>query len=170
MISLPGWGRENGRRVANMNSCGANVVPLADFRPSNLLPRSKIDYSRLNLGQEAAVDSVSLLPLLRGESALHGGGAPVRDHLVHHSCLGVFSLRTSEPRRQLEADRRLQRLRRRGAAAPTAGPAPVRCRAAPDSSIHMGDDPWEVYNRYRGNPQVVRELNDELERIRAAEE
>ena len=38
-----------------------------------------------------APDSVNLLPALLGED----GGEPVRDHLVHHSSLGVFSLRTS---------------------------------------------------------------------------
>ena len=48
-----------------------------------------------------------------------------------------------------------------------AGSGPVP--GSPGQLYHMGDDPWEVYNRYRDNPEVVRELNDELERIRSAE-
>ena len=40
----------------------------------------------------------------------------------------------------------------------------------PGQLCHMSDDPGEVYNGYRDDPQVVRELNDELERTRTAEE
>ena len=118
--------------------------------------------------QEAAVDSVSLLPLLRGESVFHGGGAPVRDHLVHHSCLGVFSLRTSERAGnwKLIVECNDSGDVARGAHG-GAGSGPVP--GSPGQLYHMGDDPWEVYNRYRDNPEVVRELNDELERIRTAE-
>ena len=46
------------------------------------------------------------------------------------------------------------------------GPVP----GSPGQLNHMGDDPGEVYNRFRDNPAVVRELHDKLDHIRAAEE
>jgi hypothetical protein len=36
-------------------------------------------------------DSVSVLPLLQGDTS-----APVRDHLVHHSCSGKFAIRRGD--------------------------------------------------------------------------
>ena len=119
------------------------------------------------LPEGAAVDSVNLLSALRGESGRSGGG-PVRDHLVHHSCLGVFSLRTSERAGnwklivECNDSGDVARGDHGGAGS---GPVP----GSPGQLYHMGDDPWEVYNRFRDNPEVVRELNDELERIRSAE-
>ena len=116
------------------------------------------------LPRGSAADSVSLLPALRGESR-----RPARDHLVHHSCLGVFSLRTSERAGNwkliVECDDSGDVWRGNHGGAGS-GPVP----GSPGQLYHMGDDPGEVYNRFREDPQVVRELNDELERIRAAVE
>jgi hypothetical protein len=44
------------------------------------------------------------------------------------------------------------------------GPVP----GAPGQLYRMGGDPGEVHNLLRSHPRVVRELHDELERIRAA--
>ena len=102
----------------------------------------------------------NLLPALRGESALQSGGAPVRDHLVGRSCLGVFSLRTSERAGYWKLDRRAAITPATWRAATLAGaiargPVP----GCPGQLYHMVQDPWEVYKLlFRDNPEVVRDL------------
>ena len=111
----------------------------------------------------AAPDSANLLPALLGEA----GGEPVRDQLIHHSSLGVFSMRTSSRAGNwkliVECDNSGD-LGRGVHGGRGTGPMP----GSPGQLYQMGDDPGEVINLFRSHPQVVRELHEELERVRAA--
>lgn len=106
------------------------------------------------LPANAGEDSVSMLPLLRGESA---GGSP-RAALVHHSATGAFAIREGKWKLLLCADSG-------GWSYPTTTPAPWGRPKADDLSglppfqlYNLANDPAEKNNLAAQHPEIVQRL------------
>ena len=102
--------------------------------------------------QGVAIDSVSLLPLLRGEAVTRG--APV----VHHSTAGMFALR----------DGRWKLVFGNGPGLPWGGQSEPFVR--PWELFDLEQNPRETNNLADSHPMVVARMSATLERIRAAED
>jgi arylsulfatase A len=102
------------------------------------------------LPDDAAEDSISFLPVLRG-------GDGKRDHLVSHSVNGSFAIRQGDWKLMLCAD-----------SGGWSAPRPGSKQAAglpPLQLYHLGDDLGEQENLQDQHPQRVQELIELLERI-----
>jgi arylsulfatase A-like enzyme len=100
----------------------------------------------------AGEDSVSHLPLLRGDDA------PIREHVVHHSFDGRFAIRSGD----------WKLVECRGSGGWSLPEANVPDDAPPGQLYHMADDPAEQHNLYRERPDEVRRLQDMLDHSRNA--
>ena len=96
------------------------------------------------LPANAAEDSVSLLP------ALKGGGAPVRKRLIHHSVNGSFALRQDQWKLILAQDSG-------GWTAPT--PGSPAAKALPAVQLYdLSKDIGEEHNLEAEKPELVAQL------------
>ncbi|QDT66063.1 sulfatase family protein [Calycomorphotria hydatis] len=104
-----------------------------------------------DLNNEAAVDSFSMLPILKGEDTA------VRDSVVHHSAQGVFAIR--------QGDWKL--IEGLGSGGFT---NPKKVKPEPDGPqgqlYNLKDDPSEKNNLWLKHPDIVARLTAELDRIR----
>jgi arylsulfatase A-like enzyme len=105
----------------------------------------------------AAEDSVSFLPALLGDAPDRN----MRKELIHHSCLGVFSIRRGDWKLIAECDNSGDM--GRGVHGGT-GSGPIA--GSKGQLYNLEDDPLEVYNLFDGKPDIVRELIDLLEGCR----
>ncbi|GAB4470031.1 MAG: arylsulfatase [Armatimonadaceae bacterium] len=133
------WGKE----IAPGTTC-SELICLTD------LLATCADLTGTDLAENEGEDSVSILPLLRGET-----GA-VRDFVVHHSIDGKFALR--------QGDWKLVHCKGSGGWTQPDEKAPED--APPAQLYHMGEDVGESRNRFTDNPQKVRELLALLDRVR----
>jgi arylsulfatase A-like enzyme len=107
------------------------------------------DILDLSLAEDTAVDSVSILPLLRG------GDEPVRTSVIHHSIRGRFAIRKGDWKLALCA----------GSGGWTLNDGRARRRGLPQVQLYdMGEDIGERDNLFDQRPQLVRELVDMLRR------
>lgn len=108
------------------------------------------------LPEGAGEDSVSALPLLRGQSA------PTRSCAVHHSCRGDFAVRQGDwvlidgPSGD-DMDREPDWFRQERRVSPHDDPGEL---------FDLNADPAERTNLYRDRPEIVRELSDLLEQAK----
>jgi arylsulfatase A-like enzyme len=102
------------------------------------------------LGEDAGEDSFSLMPALLGKGKLG------RDHVVHHSAQGVFSIRRGKWKLNFG----------RGSGG-FSKPARIEPKPGePAGELYdLQKDPAESMNVYLENPQVVAELTQLLERV-----
>jgi arylsulfatase A-like enzyme len=104
----------------------------------------------LDLPAHAAEDSFNLLP------ALLGTGAAPRDHVVHHSAQGLFSVRRGNWKLNFG----------RGSGGFSKPAKIVPGPGEPEGELyHLANDPAESRNVYLDHPEVVRELTALLGRI-----
>jgi len=106
-----------------------------------------------DLPDDAAEDSVSLLPVLLGEST----DSPLHDVVVHHSVSGHFAIR--------KGPWKLLFCRGSGGWSPPREAAAQQQDMPPVQLYHLHDDPLETMNRYQEHPDVVSELTADLRRI-----
>jgi len=106
-----------------------------------------------DLPDDAAEDSVSLLPVLLGEST----DSPLHDVVVHHSVSGHFAIR--------KGPWKLLFCRGSGGWSPPREAAAQQQNMPPVQLYHLHDDPLETMNRYQEHPDVVSELTADLRRI-----
>jgi arylsulfatase A-like enzyme len=100
--------------------------------------------------ENAAEDSVSLLPLFRGENTA------VREHVVHHSISGKFAIR----------DKRWKLVLCPGSGGWTKNDAEAAAEGLPLVQLYdMENDPGERTNLYSENRGKVREMIDLLEKL-----
>ena len=109
------------------------------------------------LPENAGEDSVSLLPALLGEEF----GKPIRDDLIHHSCLGVFSIRKGEWKLIIDCDNSGDMGRGVDGSIGT-GPIPGSRGQLYDTVY----DPYEVYNLFDRRPDIVKELTATVEKYK----
>ena len=132
--------------VAPNSVCDA-LVGLQDFMAT------VADIVGESLPEDAGEDSASFLPALMGENEL------VRNDLIHHSCMGVFSIRRGDWKLIVDCDNSGDMGRGVDGCAGT-GPVP----GARGQLYHMGDDPFESYNQFGREPGIVREFREMVER------
>jgi len=114
------------------------------------------DIIGAELPENAGEDSVSMLPLLKGET-----GRPTRDCLVHHSADGKFAIRQGDwvfidattGGENAEPDWFRQERN-------------YRDHDQPGELFNLKQDPAERCNQYAEQPDVVRQLKEQLERIK----
>ena len=107
----------------------------------------------IELQDDQAEDSFSMLPLLRGKDA------PVRPSLVHHSGNGTFAIRIGDWK-LIPGNLGSGGFTRPRRVAPAAD--------GPQGQLYnLADDPGETTNRWQDEPQVVDTLSQELDAIRA---
>ena len=111
------------------------------------------DLTGTPLPEDAAEDSFSFLPALTGEEAT----GPVRDHIIHHSGGGVFSIRRGNWKL-------VQGLGSGGFSEPRQeDPQP----GGPEGQLYdMEADPAETNNLWQERPDIVAELSAVLDRCR----
>ena len=110
------------------------------------------DFLDEPLPAAAGEDSVSMLPLFRG-------GAPIRDHLVHHSITGKFAIRAGRYKLVLAP----------GSGGWTLNDADAVRAGLPLVQLYdLERDPAERRNLHAEHPAVVRELVARLKRLVAA--
>jgi arylsulfatase A-like enzyme len=109
------------------------------------------DVCGLPLRKDAAEDSFSLKPAMLGSTT-----ASARDHVVHHSALGMFSIRRGNWKLNLG----------RGSGGFT---VPITITPGPGEPVgelyDLAADPSETKNLYLEKPAIVRELAELLERV-----
>jgi arylsulfatase A-like enzyme len=150
---------------------GGHREPLVAMWPDRIKPRSTCDElvclmdlmatCAAIVGEElpagTAEDSRNILPALQGETL----SEPVRESVVHHSYDGMFSLR--------RGDWKLIKGAGSGGFS-----EPVRYDPGPDGFrgqlYNIAHDRRETLNLWGANPEVVRELERELERIRKGDQ
>lgn len=132
----------------------AQLVGLGDFMATCA------DILNVPLPENGGEDSVSMLPLLQGQT-----DKPTRDCLVHHSCHGKFAIRegdwvlidaptgadNQEPE-WFQQERGYQEHKH------------------PGELFNLREDPAERCNRYAEQPDVVRRLKEKLENIKGGDE
>lgn len=108
------------------------------------------------LPDDAAEDSVSFLPLLKGESS----GETPRQSIVHHSLNGTFAFRDGNWKLVVD---------NLGSGGFTK-PAVVKPKSdGPQGQLYnLKDDPGEEENLWSERPEIVRRLSDELAQIKAS--
>ena len=111
------------------------------------------------LPEEAAEDSMNILPALLGDTI----DGSLREDLIHHSCLGVFSIRKGEWKLIIDCDNSGDRGRGVDGQLGT-GPR----EGSPGQLYNMSDDPFEIYNQFNKHPDIVGELQGALERYRSS--
>jgi len=111
-----------------------------------------------SLPENAGEDSMNMLPALLGENS----DGSIRDDLIHHSCLGVFSIRKDDWKLIIDCENSGDS--GRGVdGAKGSGPVP----GSRGQLYNMKDDPFEVYNQFDKRPDIVDELRDTAERYKA---
>ena len=132
-------------------SVSDRLVGLQDFMAT------VADVLGTELPAEAAEDSISFLPILRGESAPRSG----RRDLVHHSTSGVFAIRKGPWKLIIDCDNSGDGGRgvhgNRGT-----GPRPD----LKSQLYNLRDDPFELYNLVDRERRMTRELRELAERYR----
>ena len=111
------------------------------------------DIVRYELPADAAEDSVSLLPTLRGKS----GDRPLHEIVVHHSGLGYFAVRKGEWKLLL--------CRGSGGWSPPREAVAAKRKLPPVQLYNLHTDRKETTNLQADYPEIVRELTAELRRI-----
>ena len=102
------------------------------------------------LPENAGVDSVSLLPLLRG------GGQPVRETLVHHSIKGIFAIREGKWKLVLCS----------GSGGWSKPPEVAQGEKRPSVQLYdLSADPGERKNLQASHPAIVKRLTAALEKL-----
>jgi hypothetical protein len=102
------------------------------------------DVLKRPLPENAAEDSISLLPALKGEKA------PVRKHLIHHSVNGSFALRQGQWKLILTPDSG-------GWSAPT--PGSPAAKTLPAVQLYdLNTDIGEEHNLEAQKPELVAQL------------
>ena len=127
------------------------LVGLQDFMATTA------DIVGESLPENAAEDSTSILPALLGEKR----DEPIRDDLIHHSCLGVFSIRKGDWKLIIDCDNSGDGGRGVHGSRGT-GPIP----GSKGQLYSMVDDPYEVYNLFDRRPDVVKEFTDMVEKYK----
>jgi arylsulfatase A len=112
-----------------------------------------------SLPPDAGEDSMNILPALLGET-INGS---LRNDLIHHSCLGVFSIRKGDWKLIIDCDNSGD-MGRGSHMGHGTGPVP----GSPGQLYNMKDDPWEVYNHFAKRSDVVKELTEIVQRYRAS--
>ena len=117
------------------------------------------ELTDVDLREDEGEDSVSMLPLLQGDT-----DAPVRDFAVHHSCHGTFAIRRDnwvyidapdgDDNREPDWFKK-----ERGYTA----------HDFPGELFDLDKDISERVNRYGDHPELVREMSQMLERVKAEE-
>jgi arylsulfatase A len=110
------------------------------------------DLLGVQLPDHAAEDSVSLIPALLGQTT-----EPLRDHTVHHSINGSFSIRRGDWKLLLCPDSG-------GWSAPRPGSAEA-ATLPPVQLYDLAADPGEQTNLEAQHPERVRDLISQLERV-----
>lgn len=112
-----------------------------------------------NLPHDAAEDSFDFLPVLRGEQ----GDEPVRPYLLQHATRQALAIRKG----------RWRYLDHRGSGGNDYGRGRLQPLALPDTAPEapgqlndLEADPGETTNLYFEQPEIVRELREQLERWR----
>jgi arylsulfatase A-like enzyme len=153
---------------------GGHRVPFIASWPKVISPESRCDQMvclgdfmatctdilSVSLGPETAEDSISMLPLLQGNT-----GRPTRRSVVHHSMTGKFALRTKN---WVYID------------APSGGdneePDWFRKERGyephnqPAELFSLDSDLPECNNLYSERPDIVKEMSTELERIKSGDD
>ena len=109
------------------------------------------------LREDEGEDSVSMLPLLQGET-----DAPVRDFAIHHSCHGTFAIRKDnwvfiDSPDGDDNDEPGWFKEERG----------YTSHDFPGELFNLDDDISEKINRYGDHPEIVREMSQLLERVKS---
>ena len=110
-----------------------------------------------DLGDDEGEDSVSMLPLLRGET-----DAPVRDFAIHHSCHGDFAIRKGNwvfiDAPNGDDNREPDWIKsERG----------YTSHDFPGELFDLDEDLSERKNRYGDHPELVREMSQLLQRVKS---
>ncbi|WP_442508623.1 sulfatase family protein [Novipirellula sp. SH528] len=108
------------------------------------------DVVEHNLPADAAEDSVSLLPTLRGDD----GGEPLHELVVHHSVSGHFAVR--------RGNWKLLFCRGSGGWSTPREAAAIKQNLPPVQLYNLQDDPRETTNLHADYPEVVEQLTAEL--------
>jgi len=105
------------------------------------------------LPRAAGEDSYNVLPALLGQKRKQ----PIREHIVHHSVWGVFSIRQGAWKLILETKTSGGWEKPRGS-----GPKP----GTPGQLYNIADDPYETTDLWEKRPEIVRRLTKLLEKSR----
>jgi arylsulfatase A-like enzyme len=135
---------------------GASTDQLAGLQDFMATAASLVGES---LPLDAGEDSADLLPVLMGEEI----DGPVREDLIHHSCLGVFSIRRGDWKLIVDCDNSGD-IGRDVHGSKGSGPVP----GSPGQLYNVKDDPGEVYNLYSQETGTVNELGELLQRYRTS--
>ena len=129
------------------NSTSSELVCLADFMATCA------DITGVGIPDNAAEDSVSILPILTGDNA----GSPVREDIVHHSANGVFSIRKG-PWKCIFGTKGS------GGWPPPSGPGPEP--GAPGQLYNIEDDPAEQVDLWDKRQDIIADMRKLLENYR----
>lgn len=122
---------------------GTSSDQLAGLQDVFALAADIVDY---DLPNDAGEDSVSMLPAMVED-------APVRNDLIHHSSLGVFSVRKGNWKLVIDCDNSGDI--GRGAGNEGTGPDPD----LPGQLYNIAEDPYEQTNLFDEHPDKVAEIN-----------
>jgi arylsulfatase A-like enzyme len=111
------------------------------------------DVAGHELPADAAEDSVSLLPTLRGEDV----AGPLHELVVHHSVSGHFAVR--------KGPWKLLLCRGSGGWSPPREAAAVKQKLPQVQLYNLHDDPKETTNRQADRPDVVEQLTADLRQV-----
>lgn len=103
-----------------------------------------------DLPNDAAEDSVSLLPILRGQN----GDQPLHDHVIHHSVSGHFAIR--------QGKWKLLFCRGSGGWSPPRENEAKKQNLPPIQLYDLHDDPKETKNLQAQKPEIVKQLTKTL--------
>ena len=109
------------------------------------------------LPENAAEDSISMWPALLGEKR----EKPIRDDLIHHSCLGVFSIRKGDWKLIIDCDNSGD-----GGRGVDGSKGTGSIPGSKGQLYNVADDPYEVYNLFDKRPDIVKEFTDMVEKYR----
>lgn len=156
-VKTDAW--EGGHREP-MIACWPGVIPAGSVCDQAVslvdLMATCADITGTALPPQAGEDSVSMLPLLRGET-----DQPTRDCLVYHSAVGTFAIRRG-PWVFIDAPRGNKKPEPDWFAAER-GVVP---HDQPGELFHLEDDLAQRFNRYADHPEVVRALSERLEEVK----
>jgi arylsulfatase A-like enzyme len=97
---------------------------------------------------ESSEDTYNILPALTSQENIQ----PIRDNAIHHSGAGVFAIRKGEWKLIVESEE--------------GGYDNPPIKNNPGQLYNLKQDPWETENLYTLKPEVVSELNKELQRVK----
>ena len=141
-------------RWPNHIQAGSTTAQLAGLQDFMATAAAIVDEP---LPADSAEDSMDILPALLGDTS----GGSIRTDLIHHSCLGVFSIRKGDWKLIIDCDNSGD-----GGRGVDGAQGTESVPGARGQLYNMKDDPFENYNLFDKRKDIVHELRDMAERYK----